>query len=62
MMLFFTIKNILVILLQIYRMAIVCCEEPNIVEPEVDAMEAVEEGQINDDQNSSQKALTEVAS
>ncbi|XP_022107477.1 transmembrane protein 26-like [Acanthaster planci] len=63
MMLFFTIKNILVILLQVYRMTIVCCDGPSTVEPDVEAMEAVEEGDIsNDQQNSSQKTLTEAAS
>ncbi|XP_038045868.1 transmembrane protein 26-like [Patiria miniata] len=55
MMLFFTIKNILVILLQLYRMAIVCCDKAPAVEPEIEAMEA---GENNEDHiSSSQKSL-----
>jgi len=59
MMLFFTIKNILVILLQLYRMVIVCGAETSSVEPDKEALEAAEEGHVNE-QGSSQKAMTEV--
>ena len=56
MMLFFTLKNFLVIMLQLYRMAIVCCADDNKVGTDVeeivgkdnneeDSQQAVEVGQ-----------------